>query len=164
MTAQIGENLYYDGETHYMTTNPLGAYFSSAGIEPGFEYTCSTLWCGYIGTWEIVENRLYLLELDGTLKGGEEASVATFFPDFSDRVFANWYTGAIRISQGKLLKYVHRGYSSTYERDLTLEIEKGVIVATKVCHNGTGDDNAPEGYGVRAFTTFPPDKSTNSMI
>ena len=75
---------------------------------------------------------MYLIELHGRTEGGDEVSVATIFPDYPDRVFAHWYSGTIRIPQGKLLNYVHMGYGSTYERDLFLEIEKGVIKNTRV--------------------------------
>ncbi len=154
MTAQIAEKLYYDGDEHSMTTNPLGDYFYYAGIKPDFADTCTALWRGYVGTWEIIENRLYLIDLRGTLNDGSEATLATFFPEFPERVFAHWYTGTIRLPQGKLLKYVHMGYGSTYERDIMLSVEKGVIVDTAVRLNGTADDNAPKGYGVGAFTLF----------
>lgn len=155
MTAQLGENLYIDGQLYSMTCNPLCNYFALAGIDPGFESNCTALWRGYIGTWEIVDNRLYLTELSGTLEGDIEATVATFFPDFPDRVFAHWYTGTIRIPQGKLLEYVHMGYGSMYERDLILKLEKGVVIDTLLRHNGKADDSdAPEGYSVGAMTIF----------
>jgi len=154
MTAQIAEKLYYNGDEHSMTTNPLSDYFYYAGIKPDFADTCTALWRGYVGTWEILDNRLYLIGLHGTLNDGNQATLATFFPDFPERVFAHWYTGTIRLPQGKLIKYVHMGYASTYERDIMLSVEKGVIVETTVRHNGIADDNAPNGYGVGGFTIF----------
>jgi hypothetical protein len=94
--------------------------------------------------------------LHGTLESGEEASLATVFPDFPDRVFAHWYTGTVRIPQGKILQYVHMGYGSTFERDLMLEIERGVLKSTRVRQNGISiDEDAPEGYGVAGMTFFP---------
>ena len=38
-------------------------------------------------------------------------------------VFASWFTGLLRIPQGKLLKYVHGGFGSLQERDLIISIE-----------------------------------------
>lgn len=156
MTAQIAERLLYQGREVAMCTNPLSDYFAMGGYTPRFESNCTALWRGYVGRWEIVDERLYLIELHGTLEDGTEASVATIFPDFPERVFAHWYSGTIRIPQGKLLDYVHMGYGSTYERDLFLDIERGVVVATRVRHNGIADsDDAPEGYEVGAMTVFP---------
>lgn len=156
MTAQTEERLRYQGEDVAMCTNPLCEYFAMGGFNPRFEPESTALWRGYLGRWEIVDGRLYLVELHGTLEDGTEASVATIFPDFPDRVFAHWYAGTIRIPQGKQLKYVHMGYGSTFERDLFLDLERGVVKNTRVRHNGTAEsDSAPESYEVGAMTVFP---------
>ena len=97
-----------------------------------------------------------LTSLDGTLQDGSQATVATFFPDYPDRVFAHWYSGTLRVPQGKLLDYVHGGYGSTYEDDLLITIEKGMVTGTDVRHNGKSDDpDGVEGYGIGAMTIFP---------
>ena len=88
MTAQIAERLRYDGEDYAMCTNPLSDYFALGGVNPDFVWTTTALWRGYVGYWEVADGRLYLLELQGTLKDGNDASVATIFPNFPDRVFA----------------------------------------------------------------------------
>ncbi|MBK7249658.1 MAG: hypothetical protein IPI06_01780 [Gammaproteobacteria bacterium] len=159
MTAQIAERLRYQGEDVAMCTNPLSDFFAMGGFNPRFESNSTALWRGYVGRWEIIDGRLYLVELHGTLEDGTEASVATIFPDFPDRVFAHWYSGTIRIPQGKQLKYVHMGYGSTLERDLLLDLERGVVKNTRVRHNGTAEsESAPEGYEVWAATSFPRSK------
>ena len=156
MTAQIAERLNYMGEKVAMCTNPLSDYFAMGGFSPKFQSTSTALWRGYVGSWEILDERLYLIGLDGILEDGTDASLATVFPEFPDRVFAHWYSGTIRIPQGKQLKYVHMGYGSTFERDLLLDIDRGVVVSTRVRNNGSADsDSAPEGYEVGAMTVFP---------
>ena len=58
--------------------------------------------------------------------------------------------GSLRVPQGKLLAYFHGGYGSTYEDDLLISIEKGVVTGTNVRHNGTSDEpDGAEGYGDR---------------
>ena len=149
MTAQFSERLHYNGEDLPMCTNPLSDYFAMGGVNPGFESNCTALWRGYVGSWEIVNDRLYLIGISGTLECGVEASLTTMFPDFPDRVFAHWYSGTIRIPQGKQLEYVHMGYGSTYER--------GIVKTTRVRHNGKSEsETAAEGYEVGAMTVFPP--------
>jgi len=156
MTAQIAEKLYYEGQKLSMCSEPLGNYFAFTGENPGFESNCTALWRGYVGTWEIKGGRLYMIELTGTLEDGSDATLATIFPNFPDRVFAHWYSGTIRIPQGKMLDYVHMGYGSTYERDLLLTIERGVVTESTVRENGISEDaDAPDGYGVGAMTVFP---------
>ena len=155
MTAQIGENLRYEGKDYSMCTEPLNQYFALGGDVPKFESTCTALWRGYVGSWEIINKRLYLAQLSGNLEGGAEASMTTIFPDYPDRVFAHWYSGTLRVPDGKMLEYEHMGYGSTYETDIQINVEQGVVQQVTVQTNGISDDhNALEGYGIAAFTTF----------
>ena len=156
MTAQVSESLSYDGEDYAMCTEPLSDYFRKGGKDPGFTSMNTACWRGYIGDWEITEDRLYLIDLEGTLEDGTEATLESVFPGFPDRVFAHWYSETIRLPQGKLLEYVHMGFASVYERDLFLTFENGVLTRTKVKVNGEShSDTAPEGYGIGGMTTFP---------
>ena len=156
MTAQYAENLSYDGEEYAMCAEPLEMYFNLTSLHPPFQSTTTALWRGYIGSWEIVDNRLYLVKLTGSLTSGGDASLATLFPDNPERVFAHWFSGTIRLPQGKLLEYVHMGYSSVYERDVYLVVENGVVTKTDIKVNGQArTSDAPEGYGVGAWTTTP---------
>lgn len=157
MTAQIAESLLYEGKKVTICTTPLSDYFALGGGHPNFDdFHCTALWRGYVGSWEIVENRLYLIGLQGTLEDGSKATLATIFPDYPERVFAHWFSGPIRIPQGKLLKYVHMGYKSVYERDLFLELERGVLVNKHIRKNGNSQNgSSSEGYGVGGMTVSP---------
>jgi hypothetical protein len=159
MTAQISEKLLFEDEKHAMCTNPLGDYAALGGELPRFASNCTALWRGYVGTWEIIGDRLYLIELSGELESAQEANLETVFPGYGERVFAHWYSGTIRLPQGKMLEYIHMGYGSTYERDLLLEFKKGVLTSRRVKVNGVAEDeNASEGYGVGAMTVFSKEK------
>ena len=156
MTAQIAEELYYKGECYSMCSNPLSMYFSLVEIKPAFEETSTALWRGYVGSWEIIDDRLYLIGLRGKLMDGTKVSVSTFFPDYPDRVFAHWFSDKIRIPLGKCIEYVHMGYGSNYEKDWFLTVDKGVITKNEVKENAISiDPDAPEGYGIAALTVFP---------
>ena len=142
MTAQFAETLILEGQATAMCSQPLGSYFEFGGIEPDFAETHTALWRGYIGTWEILGGRLYLIALNGTLQTGNPASLATIFPEYPERVFAHWYSGVLRIPQGELLEYVHAGYGSIYEKDLLIDVENGVVIntSTRVNSNSTTQD------------------------
>lgn len=155
MTAQISERLVYEGQTLSLLSNPLTSYFAKGGHSPDFAVTSTALRRGYVGTWEVLGDRLYLVKLEGTLKSGEEANLETVFPGFPDRVFAHWFTGQLRVPRGKQLKYVHQGYASTFEQDLLLDVQDGVLVGSEIRHNGVAQPDAPNGYGVNAMVTFP---------
>lgn len=159
MTAQMGERLFYEGDEHSMCSTPLSGYFALGGEFPKFGQFCTALWRGYVGSWDIQNDRLYMIGLQGALEDGTDANLETVFPGYPDRVFAHWYSGEIRIPQGKLLDYVHGGFASTYERDVFLKFEKGVLVAKRVHENGKAEnDSAPEGYSSGAWTVFPAPK------
>ena len=159
MTAQVPETLLYEGEELSMCAEPLGRYFVLTGLKPNFRSNCIALWRGYVGTWEILERRLYLVKLQGTTSQDKEVSIATLFPDFPDRVFAHWFSGTIRVPQGKLLEYVHMGYGSKYERDLLFEIERGVVKNIELRQNDASDiADDEEGYRIDVATVFSQQK------
>lgn len=156
MTAQFTEQIIWQGQKRSLCTEPLEPFFELSGLQPEFEAMCSALWRGYVGTWELFNERLYLVGLNGKLKSGQVANVATIFPGFPDRVFAHWYSGVLRIPMGGLLQYVHGGYGSVYERDQFITIKRGVMVATSLVVNGEvpGSDATQDEYAVYAMYTF----------
>jgi hypothetical protein len=156
MTIQISEKLLYMGKIHGMREAPLAMYFELEMVEPAFEIQVSSLWRGYVGTWEIVDDRLYMVELTGKLEDGSDANLATIFPSHPDKVFAHWYSGKISIHQGQRIKYVP-GYSSVYEKDLFFIIDKGVVTNVEVILNCKLPDlNVPDVYDVTEISELPP--------
>ena len=142
MTAQVSETLLLDGHKLRLCEVPLNSYFALTGVAPRFRAETSACWRGYIGRWEIKDSRLYLIDIDGSYEDGSPATLESLFPGFPDRVFAHWYSGTLRVPQGELLKYRHMGWASTFERDLLIEVEDGVVTAMQVQTNredGDGD-------------------------
>jgi hypothetical protein len=136
MTAQSPEMLRYEAQDWHMCTEPLHAYLAQEGITFNPTVVSTNLRRNYIGSWEIVDDRLYLIGIVGC-SNDKEISLETLFPGSSGRVFAHWFTGTIRAPHGRLLKYVHGGYASQYERDLLLEVDNGVVRERRVRENGT---------------------------
>ncbi len=132
MTAQIPEKLNYKGQQFRMCTHPLDNY---EGCRLKFAHNCTALRRGYVGTWEIIDDRLYLVALAGSFENGSKVTLGAVFPDYHDRIFAHWYSGTMQIQQGKLLQYVHLGYFSVYERDMFFEMVKGVVKQTYTKNN-----------------------------
>ena len=132
MTAQIPERLDHDGEWHSMCEEPLEHWLERAGARPRFAPMHTACWRGYIGDWAVVEDCLFLVGLEGHLEDGSVATVEALFPGSGGRVFAEWFSGEVRIPQGELLEYVHMGYESRYERYLFLRFERGRLVERSV--------------------------------
>jgi hypothetical protein len=134
MTAQIREIIYYKGEKTVMATEPLSSYLQSRkGI--CFNARSSACWRGYLGIWKINDKRLFLVKLNGYIdKDYKEVELEYIFSGKKE-VFADWFSGKIRISQGELLQYVHMGYSSVFEKDLFLKFKDGVLIDEETIDN-----------------------------
>ena len=135
MTAQVPDLLLLDGERLALFTNPLEQYFAMGGRKPGLRWSSTANWRCYVATWEVVNDRLYLIDIEGDLENGEPASLAAVFPGYADRVFAHWYNGELRIPQGERTNYVHMGYHSTFERDLLITVVRGVLTQRRIQMN-----------------------------
>ena len=65
MTAQIREILHYNDQQYGMASEPLDDYFWKSGIDFQPVFTKTSCWRGYVGEWEIKDNKLYLTKLKG---------------------------------------------------------------------------------------------------
>ena len=146
MTAQATEILLFEGEELSLCNEPLEHFLENNRMSVKFMSPHTALWRGYIGTWSIEGERLYLKSLEATIhdevSGGlQEVGLDAVFPAFPRGVFAHWFSGELRCARGSLLKYVHGGFGSVYERDLFFKVKKGVVIDRREVVNGV----APEG-------------------
>lgn len=65
MTAQRGEILIFEGKKYTMACEPFSQYLQKTKIELSLQATDTSLWRGYLGEWEIKENKLYLIKISG---------------------------------------------------------------------------------------------------
>lgn len=133
MTAQAGERLIFKGEETWMAAEPLNQFLQNRN-DIKFKSPSTACWRGYYGQWEIKEGKLYLIGLKAYIEGYKEVGLNYLFPG-NDVVFANWFSGKIRIPQGELLDYVHMGYASLYEKDMILVFEGGVLINEYIVDN-----------------------------
>ena len=89
-----------------------------------------------MATFEIRDNVLYLKDIE-VYKGGsmsDKANWKSIFKElFPKQEFlkVDWRTGLLVLPYGKMLKYVHGGYASTYENYIILEIDNGNLTKEK---------------------------------
>lgn len=131
MTAQISEYLDYQNTGYSLLTQPLEDWFRQCGRRPAFAMRHTACWRGYVGSWEIRDDLLYLVDLEGTMQSGEEADLRTVFPDQEGPVFAEWFSGDLRCPTGPLVEYVHQGFQSRYASELVLRVENGVVTSLR---------------------------------
>lgn len=123
MTAQAPERLILNGEeVSMMFCPPLPPEHSriiridEASID-SLDLHSTACRRRYIGTWEISDNLFYLSHLAGCYK------ILGRHP-----IFADWFSGVIRICKGDQLEYVHMGFASTYEHETHLNIKAGKVL------------------------------------
>jgi len=139
MTAQISESITYEGKNRSLLSCPLSDFFSLSNTPSPFQMNCTALWRGYLGSWEIKQERLYLVEVKPGFDDDNQTTLADIFPGFPGRVFAHWYTGELRIPDGEQIQYEHNGFGSQYERDILIQIKQGVVESITI------KDNMPSG-------------------
>ena len=161
-TAQIPDLIIYKGDTLLLYNCLLEFYPNEELINPrnlfgssGCFYTAC--WRNYIATWEIIDNKLYLVEIKNACyptkmknvaasykTGAEKDSIGLEFADlkilFPDKyengkIKADWVSEKLYSPQGKLLLYFHLGLESIYERELEFVIENGTLIETKLHDN-----------------------------
>ena len=158
MTAQVSEVLLYEGEELSLCNEPLELYIEKIPMKVRFTAPHTALWRGSVGTWAIEADRLYLKSLEASIegeKGHEEVGMDRVFPEYQNGLFAHWFTGELRCPQGALVKYVHGGFGSVYEKDLFFKVKKGVVLDQRVVVNGQAPENAPNDHHIAALTTIP---------
>lgn len=137
MTAQEMDTIIIEGEAHHLASEPLEQCWKRHGRErPAFVAPHSACWRGYNSTWEIVDGALYLLDISGTIaapgQAGRPASLPELFPGEPVPVFADWFTGTLRVPGGELLESEHMGYESVWERERQLDLVQGRVVAERM--------------------------------
>jgi hypothetical protein len=131
-TAQMPEKILYEGESGFLFTNPLEAYFGKDNPRPEFAAPHTACWRGYIGSWEIRGDALYLVDIKAWMRDREgKAAPVEFealFPGKTKPLKADWFTGTLRIPRGKPIRYVHMGYQTVYEEEVLLRVEAGKVM------------------------------------
>ena len=133
MTIQAGDILSYNGEKITIVTEPLKPYLESRS-DISFIFKSTALVRGYIGTWKIKNKKLFLVSLIGFIENNEKVGLNYLFPNKKE-VFADWFSGQIRIPEGNLVKKINIGYASVFERDRMLKFNKGILISDDVIYN-----------------------------
>jgi hypothetical protein len=136
MAAQLPDKILLNGEYHHLYSNPLEHYWILTDKRRPTFYPLPNCRRGYIATWEVKDNQLYLKDIDGnyektTFFFGKQTArygLKILFPKSGNRLAkANWFSGKLRIPQGKMTMY-DEDYGSRFEQEIIITIEKGDVV------------------------------------
>ena len=125
MTIQAGELLFYEGEKHYLINVP-SIPDSIIQLIPRNLYEKSTAcYRGYVATWEIKDDKLYLTDLS--------SSNYEFIQ--SPPFLADWFNGQIKFGTGN--KKLSSSWVSVYDYkfEIHLTIENGLVIEDNIFEN-----------------------------
>ena len=118
MTIQASELLFYEGEKHYLMNVPSIPDSIVQLISQDYYEESTACYRGYVATWEIKDDKLYLIDL----------SSRNYEFVQSPPIFADWNNGQIMFGTGN--KKLSSSWVSAYdyEAEIHLTIENGLVV------------------------------------
>jgi hypothetical protein len=131
-TAQIPDILVFEGKEYRLHTNPLEPYFEQFPEKRPTEGFSTALWRGYVAKFEFIDDQLYLIDISVLSYKEEEDGSRSYYKSVMQDVFPgidrypiDWFTGLLVVPYGRMKKYVHMGYASTYSKYLLFELDQG---------------------------------------
>ncbi|MFA5848297.1 MAG: hypothetical protein WC833_00295 [Bacteroidales bacterium] len=138
-TGQAADYLIIEKDTVFLFANPLEPYLNYKNERKinGIELTMTSTgcWRGYVASWELKNDSLFLIKLMREKDSGEYITFNLKEEFGSDKVFAEWYTGTLYCPRGERLQYVHMGYGSIYEKEEYYKVWNGVIKSKNTINN-----------------------------
>ena len=143
MTIQKKDRIYLDGKLYQLMSSPLKAFFELHSEIPAFSGRLPECRRGYVATWRIRNNVLYLTgfqQFNPTVVINPKDVLA------SPKMLADWYDGTLRIPVGDIIHHSKNG-CDVHDRVLHISVKGGVVYNHEVFQNNcvsSGDsDNCP---------------------
>lgn len=139
-TAQVPDYLIVDKDTLRIQSNPLADYFKDHPIPQNLITSVSSAnWRGYIAYFKFLDGKLvveniYKEEYKQNEKGQRDFFLISIYKDIfgtKSNFECDFYSGLLICPSGKMLEYVHMGYSSVYENYDLIEIKNGMNIKSK---------------------------------
>jgi hypothetical protein len=73
MTAQVTDSILIDGDIRALCVLPLESLFKVMPTPPHFEVATTANWRGYVASWKIENDRLWLIGLGGRLQNKQQS-------------------------------------------------------------------------------------------
>ena len=136
-TGQFPDILLWNGNEYRITANyPMQDYFINFP-EKRFPSGGSALQRGYIATYEILNNELWLIDIkipngnysiiNGNFIIGYTSIINEFLNDI-DRTKIDWFNGFLILPQGEIIGYEQVGYEASFEYYIIIEFQNGNLI------------------------------------
>lgn len=131
-TTQIPDFVIYQRDTLPIRSAPLEEYLNRKGDRKigGIEMksNCTALWKGYVGTWKIEKDSLFLVGIETNCCGKNPIKIDIRKEFGLNKVFADWVSLEIVIPFGKQISYIHQGCEAIYEYEKGFEFINGKLI------------------------------------
>jgi hypothetical protein len=130
MSSLVPERIIYENNEYFLYSSPFEPYCSAKKLYFTPETSADM---GYYCTWELVGDKLYLEKLNGFNEANKPVTEKEYFEKIP--VFANWYTGLLRIQVGEILENMLFGYMVSFTEERRIEIESGIVKSNELLEN-----------------------------
>jgi hypothetical protein len=141
-TEQQADILLYKGQREIIFSTPLESLFAKGTQRPEWLKPTSTACLrGYVATWELSDNQLYLQkivreEYDPANQSYRNVDITNrILPEETAPIKAIWVTDSLRIPKGAPIMRSHLGFETIYEKTLILRFEKGILMEENLLTN-----------------------------
>jgi len=136
-TAQIPNKIIYKGKEYQVGSDPMEGYFKKfPEKKPQSEVRLSALWRGYIATFELNDNALFLKDIviviqeKGSTSFGTKSVLSEVVPS-NKKLKIDWFRRLLLLPHGEIIEDDYAGYETKYENYILLEIDAGNLMKTK---------------------------------
>ena len=138
-TRQIRDTLIMGNVKYAINTAPLGQldsrHYNYLRGEVGFDDVFSWNFRGYVATWRVNGNKLYLETLRGSSDKADFRDALQDFKDSRGNIFASWFSGTVICGKGPLLFASENGWDDLNETEVELTIKSGIVTASRKYRN-----------------------------
>lgn len=139
-TPQILDMLIMKNDTFFFYKSPLANTVhlierDSNFIKNRILTTANTR--GYVATWEIIGDQMYLSKINNLGYGKIEADLQIIFDtqDPNKRIKASWINDEMVVRCNKVMRGYSIGLSNVYEQEYILNIKNGNLISVKKLNN-----------------------------
>ena len=132
MTAQMCDKINVENQEYLLYSEPLESFWNEFKPKPDFEPPHTACWRGYITSWKVEDSKLFLTGIETE---NENLELEKVFPGKNTPLFADWFSGELRVPKGEMTQYIHMGYESKYESDLFLIVDNGLVINEHLINN-----------------------------
>jgi hypothetical protein len=126
-----GNQILINNNKYWLYGEPLDSYWNLIKNKPNLgSFSTSPLDKGYYAEWLIRDNKMYLIDFNGSdFRGKTKYQFEDFFGTKETPFFAFWFSGVISIQEGEVIFSDHH-FGNTKKYNFNFEFKQGILMET----------------------------------